>query len=72
METKINMWSNKMATEKVFKNAIFSPNVTDFEQLKINEESKEIYFLENFIISKNLIFPHGYTYYLSTWPKKYI
>ena len=61
-ETKINMWSNKMATEKVFKNAIFSPNVTDFEQLKINEESKEIYFLEkNFIISKNLIFPHGYS-----------
>ena len=43
-----------MATEKVFKNAIFSPNVTDFEQLKINEESKEIYFLEKILLFQKI------------------
>ena len=60
--TDINMWSNKMATEKLFRNALFSPNIVSFEKLKINESSKEIYFLEsNFIISENLVFPHGYT-----------
>ena len=56
------MWSNKMDTEKVFRNALFSPNVDNFDKLKINESSKEIYFLESkFIISENLVFPNGYT-----------